>query len=76
MQLHRRLEKLEAATAPAPVMKWHGIVMLEGETEEQARVRYGDIGDDDGVILLVPVAPRFNPDGTMLHYCDWPENQS
>jgi len=76
MQLHRRVEKLEAKVAPATVQKWHLIGMADGETEEEARVRYGQpIGEDDGLVLLVPVAPRFNPNGSMLFYCDWPENK-
>ena len=76
MQLRKRLEKLEAKTLPAKMERWHLVEMAEGETREEAIASHHEpITAEDSIVFLVPVAPRFNPDGSMLFYSDWPENQ-
>jgi hypothetical protein len=75
-QLQKRVEGLEAQAAPTGIQIWHLIAVTQGQTEESAREQYGKpIAEGDGIIYLKSVAPRFNPDGSMLFYSDWPENQ-
>lgn len=76
MRLHKRVEKLEEKAVPTKLERWHLVGMAEGETREEAIARHHEpIAAEDSIIFLVPVAPRFNPDGSMLFYSDWPENQ-
>ena len=74
--LDNRVADLEARQT-APLGKWHRLIQREGQTQEEAIDAYGRhlIGEHDHLIINSIVAPRFNPDGSMLFYSDWPENQ-
>jgi hypothetical protein len=57
MQLHKRLGKLEAK-APTELRTVHLVGVMPGETEEEARSRYGrPTSEDDMLILLVGKEP-------------------
>jgi len=75
-RLGSRVAELEARKA-RPFGKVHRLIQRQGQTRDEALDAYGRelIGPDDMVILNRIVAPRFNPDGSMLPYSDWPENQ-
>jgi hypothetical protein len=58
MQLHRRLEKLEAKVAPTGTKIIHLVSLSAGETEDEACARYGkEIGQEDDIIFLVGMEP-------------------
>jgi hypothetical protein len=54
------------------------LIQREDQTQDEAIDAYGRdlIGENDRVIIHRIVSPRFNPDGSMLLYPDWPENQA
>ena len=59
MQLRKRVEKLEAKTAPGEFRMVHLIGVLPGETEQEACASYGKkIGEDDDIIFLVGKEPE------------------
>ena len=58
-QLHKRIEKLEAATAPTELRTVHLVGVSPGEAEEEACARHGrEIGEDDDIIFLVGKEPE------------------
>lgn len=58
MQLHRRLEKLEAKVAPIGPRTVHLVRLLAGQNHDEACACYGrPISDEDDVIFLVGVEP-------------------
>ncbi len=77
MKMANRLDALEGKATPPLVEKWHEMVALGDETEDELIDAYGreKIGPDDSVIILRPVAPRFDAEGRMIFHKDWPENQ-
>jgi hypothetical protein len=58
MQLHKRVQKLEAKAGPAELLAVHLVGVMPGQTEEQACASYGlPIGHDDMVIFLIGQQP-------------------
>jgi hypothetical protein len=58
MQLHRRVEKLEAKVSPVGCKIVHLVGVLSGQSHDDACAAYGrPINDEDDVIFLVGVEP-------------------
>jgi hypothetical protein len=58
MQLHKRVERLEAKVAPVGFKMVHLVGVLSGQSHDEAGAAYGvPIGEDDEVIFLVGVEP-------------------
>ena len=56
MQLHKRVEKLEANASPTACKIVHLVGVMPGQSHEQACAAYGrPISDEDDVIFLVGV---------------------
>ena len=77
MKMANRLDALEGKATPPLVEKWHELVALGDETENELIDAYGreKIGTNDYIIILKSVAPRFDAEGDMIFHKDWPENQ-
>ena len=75
-RLGSRVADLEARQEK-PFGAVHRLIQHEGQSRDEAIDAYGRerIGSDDLLIIRRIVSPRFNPDGSMLFYSDWPENQ-
>ena len=78
MNMQRRVERLEASASPPCSGKWHLITKLEGQTDAAAIDAYGrdKVAEDDNIIFSTAIAPRFDADGNMIPYRDWPENKA
>jgi hypothetical protein len=74
-RLWGRVADLEARQT-VPLGKGHMLIQREGQTQDEVIDAYGRhlIGKTDRVIINRIVSPRFNSDGSMLLYSDWPEN--
>lgn len=77
MKMANRLDALEGKSSPPSVERWHHVVQTGEQTQEEAIDAYGrdKVGPDDGMIVFKSVTPRFDADGNMIFYKDWPENQ-
>ena len=78
MKMTSRLSALEGKASPPLVEKWHQLVALGDETEDELIDAYGrdKIGPNDSIIIFKSVAPRFDAEGNMIFHKDWPENQT
>ena len=77
-ELEKRVDRLEAKARPLESSRWHMVTKQEGQSDDDAIDAFGreKIGADDTVIFLVPVSPRFDAEGKMILFRDWPENRS
>lgn len=58
MQLHKRVEKLEAKVSPMGCKIVHLVGVMQGQSHDEACAAYGSpIADDEDVIFLVGVEP-------------------
>lgn len=63
-----RLDALEGKASPPLVEKWHQVVAVDDQTEDEVLDAYGreKIGPNDSVLIFRAVTPRFNADGNMV----------
>lgn len=78
MNIAKRVGALEGKSSGRKFEKLHSLMAREGQTEDEAIDDYGreKIGPDDFVLIHVPVSPRFDADGNMIFFKDWPENKA
>lgn len=77
MSITKRVIALECKGASSNCVRVHQLSAGNGQTEDEAIEAYGRerIGPNDLAIVLMPVSPRFDADGNMILFKDWPENQ-
>ena len=77
MNIAKRVGALEGQSSAVGYDKVHHIICRNGNTVDQAEDAYGrdKIGPRDFVIIRTFVSPRFDADGNMICYKDWPENR-
>ena len=77
MNITKRVGALESKASPPTVEKWHQLFGFKNETEDELIEAYGreKIGPNDSIMSFRSVAPRFDADGNMIFFKDWPENQ-
>ena len=77
-KLTNRLSALEGKASPPLVENWHHLVARGNETTDELIDAYGreKIGPNDSFIIFRSVAPRFDGEGNMIFFKDWPENQT
>lgn len=73
-----RVEALEGKGVVARWENYHTITARVGQSVASATDEYGrdKIGPNDFVVIRQLIAPRFDTDGDMIFFKDWPENQS
>ncbi len=78
MKMTNRLDALEGKAGPPLVENWHQLVARGNETTDELIDAYGreKIGPNDSFIIFRAVAPRFDANGDMIFFKDWPENQT
>ncbi len=78
MNITKRVGALENQAGDGGFEKAHQVNCRLGQTQEEALDAYGrdKIGPNDFVVVRRFVSPRFDGEGNMIFFKDWPENQS
>ena len=77
MNIAKRVGALEDKDCSTKWENYHSLIAREGQSEDEAIDEYGrdKIGPRDFVVIRKFVSPRFDADGKMIFWKDWPENQ-
>ncbi len=77
MKIASRIEALEGKTGTRQYDNYHQLVAREGQSSDSAIDEYGrnKIGPNDFIVVHKIVTPRFDENGDMVFFKDWPENQ-
>ena len=78
MNIAKRVGTLEGKSCSVKWDNHHSLTAREGQTEDEAIDEYGreKIGPNDFVVIHKFVTPRFDADGNMIFWKDWPENRA